>query len=362
MSESLRQSGRTTGAATSRGIVNGKASWPSSGACRVHFARLTEGQHPHTEAQLVRHQVSKTYQGKFGKEVTSVEHRAGWDAISKKLLDMNSTVGAGFAQGGSPMPKTARARIRPEERPRPILFPSFRDMLNDEQAARRLGVSPATLRSWRCREIGPPFIKLVLGSQAPVRYNPDDLDEFMRQGRHVPSVRDSQFWTADFVIDGRRIRKSTKQTKKSVAMEVAMTFYRQAQQKQNPTRKRPALLFEFAEKKSCRSSRKALWTRTPNDTTKRAGVCSRGCRQGIGEWTRSRAARPNCSASRLREPTPTAVFGLSAVCFPWRSTGNSLTANRAFACARRWNAQQYLTRRWKSDSSKRLPSRFGMFF
>ncbi len=66
--------------------------------------------------------------------------------------------------------------------------------------------------------------------------------ELYRQG-------DSQFWTADFVIDGRRIRKSTKQTKKSAAMEVAMTFYRQAQQKQNPTRKRPALLFEFAEKK-----------------------------------------------------------------------------------------------------------------
>ena len=45
-----------------------------------HFARLTEGQHPITEAQLVRHQVSRTYEGKNGKEVTSVEHRAGWDA------------------------------------------------------------------------------------------------------------------------------------------------------------------------------------------------------------------------------------------------------------------------------------------
>jgi conjugative relaxase-like TrwC/TraI family protein len=44
-----------------------------------HFARLTEGQHPLTEAQLVRHQVSRTYEGKNGKEVTSVEHRAGWD-------------------------------------------------------------------------------------------------------------------------------------------------------------------------------------------------------------------------------------------------------------------------------------------
>lgn len=89
------------------------------------------------------------------------------------------------------MPKTARvpAKSRPEARPQPISSPNVRDALNDEQAAKRLGVSPATLRSWRCREIGPPFIKLGIGTQAPVRYNPDDLDEFMRQGRHVPSVR-----------------------------------------------------------------------------------------------------------------------------------------------------------------------------
>jgi conjugative relaxase-like TrwC/TraI family protein len=55
--------------------------WGLEGAVgNEHFARLTEGQHPYMEAQLVRHQVSKTYEGKFGKEVTSVEHRAGWDA------------------------------------------------------------------------------------------------------------------------------------------------------------------------------------------------------------------------------------------------------------------------------------------
>jgi len=89
------------------------------------------------------------------------------------------------------MPKTARvtAKSRPETRPQPSSFTSTRDALNDEQAAKRLGVSPATLRSWRCREIGPPFVKLGPGIQAAVRYNPDDLDEFMRQGRHVPSVR-----------------------------------------------------------------------------------------------------------------------------------------------------------------------------
>lgn len=67
--------------------------------------------------------------------------------------------------------------------------PQFKNLLNDNEAAIKLGVSPATLRSWRCRGIGPPFIKLGSSSNASVRYNPIDLDDFLRRGRHVPSVR-----------------------------------------------------------------------------------------------------------------------------------------------------------------------------
>jgi conjugative relaxase-like TrwC/TraI family protein len=60
-----------------------------------HFARLSEGQHPETESQLVRHQTAKTYEGKFGKEVTSVEHRAGWDATfsAPKSVSLTALVG-----------------------------------------------------------------------------------------------------------------------------------------------------------------------------------------------------------------------------------------------------------------------------
>ena len=70
--------------------------WGLSGPVgNEHFARLTEGQHPETEAQLVRHQVSKTYEGRFGKEVTSVEHRAGWDATfsAPKSVSLTALVG-----------------------------------------------------------------------------------------------------------------------------------------------------------------------------------------------------------------------------------------------------------------------------
>ncbi len=70
--------------------------WGLEGAVgNEHFARLTEGQLPTTEAQLVRFQVSKTYEGKFGKEVTSVEHRAGWDATfsAPKSVSLTALVG-----------------------------------------------------------------------------------------------------------------------------------------------------------------------------------------------------------------------------------------------------------------------------
>src|SRR6516165_10255752 len=70
--------------------------WNLAGAVESeHFARLSEGQHPHTAEQLVRHQVSRTYEGKFGKEVTSAEHRAGWDATfsAPKSVSLTALVG-----------------------------------------------------------------------------------------------------------------------------------------------------------------------------------------------------------------------------------------------------------------------------
>ncbi len=70
--------------------------WGLQGAVgSEHFARLSEGQHPQTEAQLVRHQTSKTYEGKYGREVTSVEHRAGWDATfsAPKSVSLTALVG-----------------------------------------------------------------------------------------------------------------------------------------------------------------------------------------------------------------------------------------------------------------------------
>jgi conjugative relaxase-like TrwC/TraI family protein len=60
-----------------------------------HFARLSEGQHPETGVQLVKHQPARTYENEFGRQITSAEHRAGWDATfsAPKSVSLTALVG-----------------------------------------------------------------------------------------------------------------------------------------------------------------------------------------------------------------------------------------------------------------------------
>jgi hypothetical protein len=54
-------------------------------------------------------------------------------------------------------------------------FEVLGEMLNDERAAKILGVQPSTMKSLRCRGIGPTFVKLGRGLRAAVRYDQSDL-------------------------------------------------------------------------------------------------------------------------------------------------------------------------------------------
>jgi hypothetical protein len=63
---------------------------------------------------------------------------------------------------------------------------SHSQLLTSQEAAAILSVPEGTLRQWRCAGKGPVFIKL---GRKSVRYNRNDLAEFIRQGRQVPSVR-----------------------------------------------------------------------------------------------------------------------------------------------------------------------------
>ena len=60
-----------------------------------HFARLSQGQHPVSGEQLVKHRPSKEYSTEDGKTVKPVEHRAGWDATfsAPKSVSLAALVG-----------------------------------------------------------------------------------------------------------------------------------------------------------------------------------------------------------------------------------------------------------------------------
>ena len=59
------------------------------------FSRLSEGQHPATGEQLVKHRKVHDYQTEDGKTVAPVEHRAGWDATfsAPKSVSLTALVG-----------------------------------------------------------------------------------------------------------------------------------------------------------------------------------------------------------------------------------------------------------------------------
>ena len=59
------------------------------------FARLSQGQHPQTGQQLVQHRLAHEYKDENGKTVSTMEHRAGWDATfsAPKSVSLTALVG-----------------------------------------------------------------------------------------------------------------------------------------------------------------------------------------------------------------------------------------------------------------------------
>jgi conjugative relaxase-like TrwC/TraI family protein len=82
-----------------RGEWHGKLAeeWGLTGEVREeHFARLANGQHPMTGEQLVRHQTAREYVNGRGETVSTMEHRAGWDATfsAPKSVSLTALVGS----------------------------------------------------------------------------------------------------------------------------------------------------------------------------------------------------------------------------------------------------------------------------
>jgi conjugative relaxase-like TrwC/TraI family protein len=81
-----------------RGEWHGKLAdeWGLQGEVREeHFGRLAHGQHPITGEQLVRHQTAREYVNGRGETVSTMEHRAGWDATfsAPKSVSLTALVG-----------------------------------------------------------------------------------------------------------------------------------------------------------------------------------------------------------------------------------------------------------------------------
>src|SRR5438876_4910257 len=81
-----------------RGEWHGKLAeqWGLHGDVREeHFHRLSEGQHPITGEQLIRHQAAREYMNRRGEQVSPMEHRAGWDATfsAPKSVSLTALVG-----------------------------------------------------------------------------------------------------------------------------------------------------------------------------------------------------------------------------------------------------------------------------
>jgi conjugative relaxase-like TrwC/TraI family protein len=91
---------RTTTQWPTRFAVSGTVSSLDSGASTgtvldQHFGRLAEGQHPFSGESLVRHRTPCTYTNDRGHSVTTMAHRAAWDATfsAPKSVSLTALVG-----------------------------------------------------------------------------------------------------------------------------------------------------------------------------------------------------------------------------------------------------------------------------
>lgn len=54
-------------------------------------------------------------------------------------------------------------------------------LLNSKELASRLGIAESTVEWWRSQKQGPKFIRLGRGKRAPIRYEEQAVNEYLRE-------------------------------------------------------------------------------------------------------------------------------------------------------------------------------------
>lgn len=62
--------------------------------------------------------------------------------------------------------------------------------MTQEDLSAYLGVAEGTLENWRVRGIGPRFFRLGASSRSKVRYDPRDVEEWLRAQPRLTSASD----------------------------------------------------------------------------------------------------------------------------------------------------------------------------
>lgn len=84
------------------------------------------------------------------------------------------------------------------QRPRHFLQP----LLNEREVASLLGISVRTVQDWRQSGDGPPFLKLSKRKRGAVRYDPRDVQAYVRE-RRVQTTDESPALPSSAELDSR---------------------------------------------------------------------------------------------------------------------------------------------------------------
>jgi predicted DNA-binding transcriptional regulator AlpA len=80
-------------------------------------------------------------------------------------------------------------------------------LLNTRQTAQILGVKPQTLRIWRYRKKGPPYVRYG-SDRGPAYYNESDIEKWVQEHTYTSTsdetVRKSKFSTKNYSTTGEK--------------------------------------------------------------------------------------------------------------------------------------------------------------